>query len=126
MDTFNLRSIMKIRGMGNKELSEKSGIPLGTLNKIIYGDTKSPTLDNMLSIASALNCTLDDFVDSPFVRGHVSESENARHITELFSQLNEEGQLMVISYAEYLVSKGDYIKNDSYELVDPDAFEVNK
>ena len=55
---------MKAKGIGNKTLAEKSGLPLGTLNKIIYGDTKSPTLDNMQAIAQALGCTLDDFVDT--------------------------------------------------------------
>lgn len=65
MTIFNLKMIMKDRGIGNKTLSEKSGVPLGTLNKIIYGDTANPTLDNMRAIADALGCTLDDFV-----RGH--------------------------------------------------------
>ena len=117
MDTFNLKSIMKIRGIGNKELSEKSGIPLGTLNKIIYGDTKKPTLDNMIAISKALNCTLDDFVDGPFVRNHTSITDQERRLLDSFSKLNEEGQNMVIEYAEYLISKG-YIKSDTDRLVD--------
>ena len=62
MSVKNLRKIMKMKNMGNLELSRASGIPLGTLNKIIYGETKSPTLDNMQAIAKALDCTLDDFV----------------------------------------------------------------
>lgn len=59
-----IKKIMDIKGVGNKELSERSNIPLGTLNKIIYGDTKNPSLDKMRAIAIALNCTLDDFIDS--------------------------------------------------------------
>lgn len=62
MSVKNLRAIMKMRNMGNRELAAASGIPLGTLNKIIYGETKSPTLDSMQAIAKALDCTLDDFV----------------------------------------------------------------
>lgn len=47
------------------ELSEKSNVPKGTLNKIIGGITKAPTLDNVKAIASALGKTLDDFDDEP-------------------------------------------------------------
>lgn len=60
---IKIKRIMKEKNIGNKTLSELSGLPLGTLNKIIYGDTKSPTLDNMQAIAKALGCTLDDFVE---------------------------------------------------------------
>ena len=46
------------------ELATKSGVPKGTLNKIISGDTKSPTLDNVRAIAQALGKRLADFDDS--------------------------------------------------------------
>lgn len=61
---LKIKRIMKEKNIGNKALSELSGLPIGTLNKIIYGETKSPTLDNMQAIARALGCTLDDFVES--------------------------------------------------------------
>lgn len=117
MDTFNLKSIMKIRGIGNKELAEKTGIPLGTLNKIIYGDTKKPTLDNMIAISKALNCTLDDFVDGTFVKKHIPFSDQESHLLHSFLKLNEEGQNMAIEYIEYLISKG-YIKSDKDRMVE--------
>lgn len=125
MDTFNLRSIMKMRGVGNRELSDLSGIPLGTLNKIIYGDTKSPTLDNMSAIAKALNCTLDDFVDSDYVKKQILPTME-QDLLSLFSQLNSEGQQKVFEYARDLVSSRQYIKNNQDELVDPDTSVVNK
>jgi transcriptional regulator with XRE-family HTH domain len=59
-----IKSIMRKNKIGNKELAEKSGVPIGTLNKILYGDTKNPSLDTMRAIAHALGCTLDDFSDS--------------------------------------------------------------
>lgn len=55
----------KQAGMTIDELSAKSGVPKGTLNKIIGGVTKAPTLDNMKSIAKALGKTLADFDDEP-------------------------------------------------------------
>lgn len=55
----------KQSGMTIDELAAKSGVPKGTLNKIIGGVTKAPTLDNMKSIARALGKTLADFDDIP-------------------------------------------------------------
>lgn len=46
-----------------EELSESSGVPKGTLNKIIAGTTKAPTLDTMKAIAKALGKRLADFDD---------------------------------------------------------------
>ena len=50
------------------ELVAKSGIPKGTLNKIIAGTTRDPQLETVKAIARALNCTLDDFDDAPRAR----------------------------------------------------------
>lgn len=47
------------------DLAEKSGVPKGTINKIIGGVTKAPTLENVRAIAYALGKTLDDFDDTP-------------------------------------------------------------
>lgn len=55
----------KQAGLTIDELSERSGVPKGTLNKIIGGVTKAPTLDNMKAIAKALGKTLADFDDHP-------------------------------------------------------------
>lgn len=58
----------KQAGLTIDELAEKSGVPKGTLNKIINGYTRDPQIETVKSIARALNCTLEDFDDSPRVR----------------------------------------------------------
>ena len=50
-------------GLTTEELSEKSGVPLGTLNKILSGATKDPKLETLKSIAHVLGVSLDDFDD---------------------------------------------------------------
>lgn len=64
-------------GMTIDELAEKSGVPKGTLNKIIGGVTKAPTLDNMKAIARALGKRLSDFDDEPEIEDMFSSSERA-------------------------------------------------
>lgn len=64
-------------GMTIDELVEKSGVAKGTLNKIIGGVTKAPTLDNMKAIARALGKRLSDFDDEPQPADYFSTSEQA-------------------------------------------------
>ena len=55
-------------GMTTAELAEKSGIPKGTLDKILSGVTKDPKLETLKAIARVLGCTLDAFDDTSHER----------------------------------------------------------
>lgn len=50
-----------------EELSFRSGVPVGTLNKILSGATKDPKLETLKAIARVLGLSLNDFDDSPSV-----------------------------------------------------------
>lgn len=52
-------------GITLDDLALRSGVPKGTINKIIAGTTKSPTLETVCSIANALGKTINDFMDHP-------------------------------------------------------------
>lgn len=56
-----LTKYRKEAGLTIDELAEKSGVPKGTINKIIAGTTKAPTLENVRALAYAMGKTLDDF-----------------------------------------------------------------
>lgn len=64
MNVTLIRQLMREKKIGNKALAAKSGIPLGTLNKLIYGYTENPSLQTMQAIADALGCTLDELADN--------------------------------------------------------------
>ena len=59
-----INKLKKEKGLTTAELSKLSGVPLGTLNKILQGTTKDPKLETLKSIARVLECNLSDF-DSP-------------------------------------------------------------
>ncbi len=46
-----------------EELSERSGIPVGTLNKILSGATKDPKLETLKAVSRVLGLSLNDFDD---------------------------------------------------------------
>ena len=54
MDFHDMRRKKKALGLTNKRLAEISGVPLGTVQKILSGKTKSPRLETMI----ALECVL--------------------------------------------------------------------
>ena len=55
----------KALGMTNEELSNRSGVPKGTVDKILSGITKDPKLETLKALAKVLGLTLDDFDDTP-------------------------------------------------------------
>ena len=54
-----IKEIKSARKMTNDELAERTGIPGGTLAKILAGISESPKLCNIVAICEALNCSLD-------------------------------------------------------------------
>ena len=52
-------------GITIDELASRSGVPKGTINKIIAGTTKSPTLDTVQTLARALGKSINDFLETP-------------------------------------------------------------
>ncbi len=55
MEVELLKRLKKLQKLTNEELAKKSGVPLGTLNKIFSGATESPRHETIVAIAEALN-----------------------------------------------------------------------
>lgn len=89
LDVFN--EMRKSSGMSLDELSEKSGVPKGTLAKITSGITKTPSLETMRSLVYAMGYTLDD----------LDKKENSPAPPE-----DEEGELTLDEVVSAFVSAG--------------------
>lgn len=85
-------------GMTIDELASRSGVPKGTLNKIINGITRDPQLETVKSIARALDCTLDDFDDSPRPRRLTLEENSFMH---KYRCLDTHGQKLLTTILEF-------------------------
>lgn len=101
LDVFN--EMRKSSGMSLDELSEKSGVPKGTLAKITSGITKTPSLETMKSLVYAMGYTLDD----------LDKKENPPTPSE-----DEEGELTVDEVVSAFVSAG--IVPEGRDLTDAD------
>lgn len=83
-------------GMTTEELSAKSGVPVGTLNKILSGATKDPKLETLKSIAKVLGLSLNDFDDD--TPGTIAAHFDGNEYTE--EELDE-----IKQFAEFVKNK---------------------
>ncbi len=58
-----IKKLKNEKKITNDRLSEMTGIPLGTLSKIMAGISDSPKLSNIVAICEALGCSLDYIVN---------------------------------------------------------------
>lgn len=99
-----IRERMKAKRIGNKTLAELSGIPLGTFNKIIYGETSNPTIDNVIAIAHALGCTVDELLEETDSISYSPTVIAAHHDNE---EWTEEELDEIEQFKTYVKSKRD-------------------
>jgi len=57
-----IKKLKKEKGLTNESLSEKSGISLGTLNKLLCGATADPKLSTLMPLADALEVSLNELL----------------------------------------------------------------
>lgn len=60
-----LNKLKSENGLTAEQLSQSSGVPKGTLNKLLSGETRNPTGSTLLKLATALNCPVELLHGSP-------------------------------------------------------------
>lgn len=103
MDNKIVLELMKRKGYNTAKLAELSGLPVSTVNRIVYGITTNPTLDNMKKIADALGCTLDAFYSPEPYDGYYIDAQVAAYAQEIF----DNPELRILLDASRDVSKED-------------------
>lgn len=73
-----VKFIKKEKGITNEALSKASGIPLGTLGKLLSGFTEEPKLSTAISIAEALDCSLEYLATGKEEPMRLSDTEETR------------------------------------------------
>ena len=61
METYidRIKQLKSRKKLTNEQLAELSGIPLGTLSKLLAGMNESPKLSNIVAICNALDCSVE-------------------------------------------------------------------
>ncbi len=91
-----IKKIKSERKITNDKLSELTGIPLGTLSKIMAGMSDSPKLSNVVAIAEALDCSLDYIVNgTPNNENNFSLAPDEMDFIELYRSLDNHSKQVV-------------------------------
>ena len=119
-----LKNAKRESGMTNDELARASGVSLGTLNKILSGDTQEPKLPALMAIAHALGVSVDWLIYGRAAAAAPAEApltDDERTILDLFRQLNAEGRERLLENADDMVKSGKYIKSDASDVAAKEA-----
>ena len=80
----------------NDKLAEMTGIPLGTLSKLLTGVSDSPKLSNIIAICDALECTLDYLVSgTPENHNNYTLTDDEIEFIENYRRLDSYGKDLV-------------------------------
>lgn len=109
-----INKLKKERNLTLQELSDLSGVPLGTLNKITSGITKDPKLETLKALAKVLGCTLDDFDDTYNPPNNIDTKET--QLLENYKKLNSIAKDKLVEYSNDLVQIPKYKKEKTIEI----------
>ena len=93
----HIRQRKKECGYTNETLSEKSGISVGTLNKLLSGATADPKLSTLIALAETFHCSVDELL------GFKSEERASvpKALAEKYAELDEDG----VEAVSYIINK---------------------
>ena len=96
-----VKEIKKHKNVTTEMLCEKTGIAKGTLNKLLTGQTKNPSLDTIQKLADALGSSVS------YIAYGVTEDSAHSDIFEKYSKLDQKGKEAVAKTVEEQLRRMD-------------------
>ena len=81
MTSDYLKALKLKKNLTNQELSDLSGVPVGTINRIMANQTDNPSFQTVSDIVIALDASLDELAGIRPKKD--SEAENAKYTPEI-------------------------------------------
>ena len=101
-----IKQIKSEKKITNDKLSALTGIPLGTLSKLLAGISDSPKLSNIVSIANALGCSLDYIVSgTPDNTNNFTADKEEIRLIEAYRTTDSYGKELIRMVAEKEVER---------------------
>ena len=93
-----IKKLKSNRKITNDKLSEMTGIPLGTLAKLLAGISDSPKLSNIVAISRALDCSLDWLITGvPENTNNYTLKPAEMTLVETYRELDSYGQALTLA-----------------------------
>ena len=117
-----IKKLKNEKKITNDRLSELTGIPLGTLSKIMAGISDSPKLSNIVAIADALGCSLDYIVNgTPDNDYNYTLTDDEISFIEVYRELDGHSRELVKMVAEKESQRGVEVAPKSARKTAPAA-----
>ncbi len=119
-----IKQLKNEKKMTNEQLSAKSGIPLGTLSKIMAGISESPKLCNVIAICGALECSVEYIVSgTPENTNNYTLTAEEIRMMEDYRRLDPWGRSLVDSV---LAKAGERIESteETVEQTEPSSARI--
>ena len=91
----------------NVELAKMTGIPLGTLNKILSGDSRDPRISSVIKIAKALGMSADYII---FGKNTHPENQQDREGIKMYLSLDSEDKAEIRGEMRHMLKAPKYNK----------------
>ena len=93
-----IKKLKSSRKITNDKLSEMTGIPLGTLAKLLAGISDSPKLSNIVAISRALDCSLDWLITGvPENTNNYTLEPSEMTLVETYRELDGYGRALTLA-----------------------------
>ena len=96
-----IKKLKSSRKITNDKLSEMTGIPLGTLSKLLAGISDSPKLSNIVAISRALDCSLDWLITGvPENTNNYTLEPDEMTLVESYRELDQYGRALTLAVVD--------------------------
>ncbi|MBQ8432357.1 MAG: helix-turn-helix domain-containing protein [Clostridia bacterium] len=109
METYidRIKLLKNKKKITNDQLAAMTGIPLGTLSKLLAGMSDSPKLSNIIAICGALDCSVEYIVSgTPENTHNYTLSAEEIRVIEDYRQLDAWGRDLVDSVMTKAIARG--------------------
>lgn len=124
METYldRIKKLKNEQKITNDRLSEMTGIPLGTLSKILAGMSDSPKLSSLVAICGALGCSVEYVVSgTPENRNNYTLSAEEIVFIERYRRLDRFGKSMVDTVLEKEIERVESVVSEPSATVEAPA-----
>jgi len=119
-----IKKIKSERKITNDMLAEMTGIPLGTLSKILAGISDSPKLSNVVAICNALGCSLDYIIMGiPENHNNYTLEQGEIKLVENYRKLDNHGKelcALVVDKEMQRVTCSEYAEKSGAKVLSPE------
>ncbi len=126
METYldRIKYLKNEQKLTNEQLAERSGIPLGTLSKILAGMSDSPKLSNLVALCSALGCSVEYIVSgTPENTNNYTLDQTEIMMVERYRSLDRWGRSLIDTVLEKELAR---VRESSADAVEESAETTEK